>query len=47
MVRDLDRVLATAGDRYAHLHDPDLTIAAVRLVADRAAARPSPVPGAS
>ncbi|MEV7446473.1 alpha/beta hydrolase [Streptomyces sp. NPDC091204] len=40
-------LLATGSDHYVQLHDPDLTIAAVRLVADRAAARPSPAPGAS
>ncbi|MFE9929325.1 alpha/beta fold hydrolase [Streptomyces sp. NPDC005533] len=40
-------LLATGSDHYVQIHDPDLTIAAVRLVADRAAARPSPVPGAS
>ncbi|MFI5765711.1 alpha/beta fold hydrolase [Streptomyces sp. NPDC051563] len=32
-------LLATGSDHYVQLHDPDLTIAAVRLVADRA---PSP-----
>ncbi|MEU9160965.1 alpha/beta hydrolase [Streptomyces sp. NPDC048424] len=40
-------LLATGSDHYVQLHDPDLTIAAVRLVADRAAARPSPVPSGS
>ncbi|MFE5493969.1 alpha/beta fold hydrolase [Streptomyces virginiae] len=34
-------LLATGSDHYVQLHDPDLTIAAVRLIADRsAAARP-------
>ncbi len=31
-------LLATGSDHYVQLHDPDLTIAAVRLVADRTAA---------
>ncbi|WCD84203.1 Putative aminoacrylate hydrolase RutD [Streptomyces xanthophaeus] len=33
-------LLATGSDHYVQLHDPDLTIAAVRLVADRASAQP-------
>ncbi|MFE9463271.1 hypothetical protein ACFYNW_06290 [Streptomyces virginiae] len=34
-------LLATGSDHYVQLHDPDLTIAAVRLIVDRpAAARP-------
>ncbi|MCX5300544.1 alpha/beta fold hydrolase [Streptomyces sp. NBC_00193] len=42
-------LLATGSDHYVQLHDPDLTIAAVRLVADRASspprtASPSPSP---
>ncbi|MFJ3727178.1 alpha/beta fold hydrolase [Streptomyces sp. NPDC090045] len=40
-------LLATAIDHYVQLHDPDLTIAAVRLVADRAAVPPSVVPSPS
>ncbi|MFJ3977413.1 alpha/beta fold hydrolase [Streptomyces sp. NPDC090021] len=35
---------ATGSDHYVRLHDPDLTIAAVRLVADRAAAAPPAEP---
>ncbi len=35
---------ATGGDHYVQLHDPDLTIAAVRLVADRASASPGTPP---
>ncbi|MFD9409699.1 hypothetical protein ACFWBN_22155 [Streptomyces sp. NPDC059989] len=31
-------LLATGSDHYVQLHDPDLTIAAIRLVADRSAA---------
>ncbi|MEU7607475.1 alpha/beta hydrolase family protein [Streptomyces sp. NPDC041003] len=37
----------TAIDHYVQLHDPDLTIAAVRLVSDRAAVHPSVVPSPS
>ncbi|MFG2752448.1 alpha/beta fold hydrolase [Streptomyces xanthophaeus] len=33
-------LLATGSDHYVQLHDPDLTTAAVRLVADRASAQP-------
>ncbi|MEU2453366.1 alpha/beta hydrolase [Streptomyces sp. NPDC012765] len=32
-------LLATGSDHYVQLHDPDLTIAAIRLVADRAGTR--------
>ncbi|MFF4319488.1 alpha/beta fold hydrolase [Streptomyces sp. NPDC001568] len=37
-------LLATGSDHYVQLHDPDLTIAAIRLVADRAATLPAPKP---
>ncbi|MEJ8638814.1 MULTISPECIES: alpha/beta fold hydrolase [Streptomyces] len=38
-------LLATGSDHYVQLHDPDLTTAAIRLVADRAAVpRPSASP---
>ncbi|MER7734654.1 alpha/beta hydrolase [Streptomyces erythrochromogenes] len=40
-------LLATGSDHYVQLHDPDLTIAAVRLVADRAAPLPGTGPEAS
>ncbi|MFD5718000.1 alpha/beta fold hydrolase [Streptomyces sp. NPDC127036] len=36
------QILATGSDHYVMLHDPDLTIAAIRLVADRAADAPTP-----
>ncbi|MFF4498353.1 alpha/beta fold hydrolase [Streptomyces sp. NPDC001546] len=36
---DRARGLATGSDHYVQLHDPDLTTAAVRLVAERARAR--------
>ncbi|MGW7345084.1 alpha/beta fold hydrolase [Streptomyces sp. NPDC054854] len=39
-------LLATGSDHYVQLHDPDLTIAAIRLVADRAATLPEPKPAA-
>ncbi|MFD3698062.1 alpha/beta fold hydrolase [Streptomyces sp. NPDC058646] len=35
-------LLATGSDHYVQLHDPDLTIAAIRLVADRVAAPAGP-----
>ncbi|MCT4353122.1 alpha/beta hydrolase [Streptomyces sp. Je 1-79] len=37
-------LLATGSDHYVQLHDPDLTIAAIRVVADRAAPQPEPGP---
>ncbi|MFF3013123.1 alpha/beta fold hydrolase [Streptomyces sp. NPDC057939] len=36
------QLMATGSDHYVQLHDPDLTVAAVRLVADRAATLPEP-----
>ncbi|WP_327302362.1 alpha/beta hydrolase [Streptomyces sp. NBC_01298] len=37
-------LLATGSDHYVQIHDPDLTIAAVRLVADRASPPPGTAP---
>ncbi|MFC9824126.1 alpha/beta fold hydrolase [Streptomyces erythrochromogenes] len=37
-------LLATGSDHYVQIHDPDLTTAAVRLVADRAATLPGAAP---